>query len=458
MPENNLFGGGAAETVLVPAVLVAMLIAIILILILPRRMIVVPFLTICLLVPMSQNVVLGGVHLFVARIVILFGIARLTVSRFNGNARVLAGGWNGIDMLFLAWVLWRALAFIARHGETGAVVNQCGFVWDTLGAYFFLRYAIHNEEDIHTTTKVLALITILVAVGMLLEQRSLTNMFSAIGGQTPAIRGGKIRSQGPFSHAILAGVFGATTMPLFFRLWLTHKGRFLAATGAIGATIMVLTSASSTPLGAYAAGIVGICAWPLRRSMRAIRLGMAAGIFVLALVMNAPVWFLIARLDFVGGSSGFHRAMLVDQAVRRFDEWWLIGARNNQDWGVGLDMWDVQNEFVAQALMGGLVALILFVLLVSRTFGRVGVARRRSAVAERRQEWLIWALGAVMFAHVVAFFGADYFDQTRFWWFSTLAMIIAATVPAIAKKSNRLQPIPAGLTDPLVVPVTVERQ
>jgi hypothetical protein len=337
------------------------------------------------------------------------------------------------------------------------VVNQFGFVWDTLGGYFFLRFAIHNEEDIRKATRVLALTMIPVAIGMVIEQRSLINVFSAIGGQPSAVREGRIRSQGPFSHAILAGVFGATTMPLFFRLWLTNKGRLLAATGAIGAATMVVTSASSTPVGACAAGIVGICAWPFRRNMRAIRWGTVAGLSVLALLMKAPIWFLLARLDFIGGSTGYHRAMLVDQAVRRFGEWWLIGANNNQNWGLGLDMWDVQNEFVAQGLTGGLVALILFVLLVSRMFGRVGVARKLAG-ADRQQSWLIWALGAVMFAHVIAFIGADYFDQTRFWWFTTLAIIIAATVPPMAEKSHRSLTIPTRLTDPAAVPLTVRKE
>src|SRR5215475_14476851 len=118
MPDHSSLGGGPAETALVPAVLLAMLIAIVLILTLPRRMVIVPFLLICLLVPASQVLVFGGVHLFVARIVILFGLARLIVARFTGKFGILAGGWQGIDTLFLAWALWRSFAFIIRYGET----------------------------------------------------------------------------------------------------------------------------------------------------------------------------------------------------------------------------------------------------------------------------------------------------------------------------------------------------
>jgi hypothetical protein len=167
--------------------------------------------------------------------------------------------------------------------------------------------------------------------------------------------------------------------------------------------------------------------------------------------MKAPVWFLLARLDFAGGSTGYHRAMLIDQAIQRFGDWWLIGARDNDSWGVGLDMWDVQNEFLAQGMTAGLLGLILFVLLVSRTFRLVGAARK-SACSDRRQQWLIWACGAVVTAHVSAFIGSDYFDQTRFWWFTTLAIIIASTLPTSAGKYARPGLVPTRSIEPIMAP------
>jgi hypothetical protein len=437
MSDRYRFGGGAAETALSPVVLVAMIVGILLIFLLPRKFLIVPLLLIIFLVPLNQTLVLGGVHLFVARIVILFGVARLFTATFTSKGGVLAGGFNTIDKVFLCWALSQALAFMLLYGQTDAVVNQFGFLWDSLGGYFLLRFAIHNEEDIRRTTKVFALFAIVVAFCMLNEQRSMTNVFGLIGGRTiPDIREGRLRSQGPFAHSILAGVFGATILPLFLRLWSTKKDRLVTVAGILGATAMVITSGSSTPLGAYVAGILGLCLWPIRRNMRALRWGLVLAIVALALVMKAPVWFLLARVDFVGGSSSYHRALLVDQCIQRFGDWWLLGASNNQSWG--WDMWDVQNYFVAQALRGGLAAFVLFIMIVSRAFGRLGKARKR-VEANRQQEWLMWTLGSVIFANVVAFFGADYFDQTRFWWYASLAMVSAATSPLLTNKKK-----PAG--------------
>jgi hypothetical protein len=435
MSGHYRFGGGGTETALSPIVLVAMLVAIAFILLLPRKFLTSPFLLIAFMVPAGQMLVVSGVHLYVVRIVILAGLGRLIAAKVASKASIFGGGFSTIDKLFVCWAISRSFAFMLLYGQMDAVVNQFGFLWDSLGGYFLLRFAIRDEEDIRRTTKIFALLTIIVAICMVNEQISRTNVFGFIGGRLISeVRDGKLRSQGPFSHAIVAGVFGATIMPLFLRLWSPKKDRLLAIAGIIGATTMVITSASSTPFGAYMAAILGICLWPLRRNMRAIRWGIVSVIVSLALVMKAPVWFLLAHIDLVGGSSSYHRAQLVDQCIRRFGDWWLLGANNNQDWG--WDMWDIQNEFVAEALRGGLAALVFFVLIISKAFGRIGIARR-SFQSNRHQEWLTWMLGAIIFAHVIAFVGADYFDQTRFWWYTSLAFVSAATAPLLKKGTKR---------------------
>jgi hypothetical protein len=187
---------------------------------------------------------------------------------------------------------------------------------------------------------------------------------------------------------------------------------------------MVLTSASSTPVLAYLGGVLALFLWPVRAKMRPLRWAIVLVICALALVMDAPVWFIVAHIDVVGSSSGYHRAMLIDQFVRHFSDWWLLGSNNNETWG--WDMWDVQNQFIAEGETGGLLAFALFIALISLAFKRIGLERIRQQ-GDRAQQWLMWALGAVLFSHVVAFFGANYFDQTKFWWLAFLAMVAAAT-------------------------------
>ena len=56
---------------------------------------------------------------------------------------------------------------------------------------------------------------------------------------------------------------------------------------------------------------------------------------------------------------------------------------------------------------------------------------RKSVDGDKGKEWMLWCLGSAMFANVVAFFGVNYFDQSRIWWFILLAMISAIAAPML---------------------------
>jgi hypothetical protein len=173
--------------------------------------------------------------------------------------------------------------------------------------------------------------------------------------------------------------------------------------------------------------------------MRTVRWGMVAALAFLALVMKAPVWFVIAHIDLTGGSSGYHRAIIVDQFIRNFKDWWLIGVNDVSTYAY--EAWDVQNQYVMVGETGGLAAFVFFILMIVRACRRIG--RARQVVAGTSQEWLIWFLGATLFAHLVTFFGVNYFDQSKVSWFVLLAMISAATLHLQPARAQALQPVTA---------------
>ncbi len=353
-PDHFYFGGGAGDTVMHPLVAVMMIITIILTFSLRRKYAVVPFLLCAFLIPPGQMLVVGGVHLFALRIVLLFACVRIFIAKTSGSSSIFRRELNRFDCVFLSWALFRAAAFMILFSfQSGAVVNQVAFLLDVIGGYLFLRWAIQTETDILLALKVFAVVVAFVGLCMANEKLRSQNIFGYLGGfrVVPELRDGAIRAQGPFAHPILAGSFGATLVPLFLWLWTGAKERIFALAGIIGSTCMVFSSASSTPLMAYLGGIVAVCFWPMRKHMRLFRWGLATALVGLHLVMKAPVWFLIARIDLTGASSGYHRAMLVDTFIRHFGEWWLIGTNNNANWG--FDMWDLSNQFVAEGVTGG---------------------------------------------------------------------------------------------------------
>jgi len=208
--------------------------------------------------------------------------------------------------------------------------------------------------------------------------------------------------------------------------WLALMMVVMGAIGMVGATLITLTANSSTPLLAYAAGILGVCLWPMRRNMRIIRLGIVGALLGLSAVMKAPVWFVIAHIDLTGSSSSYHRAELIDAFVKHFRDWWLIGVKDSGSWG--WDLWDAQNQFVSTGQTGGLLSLILFIGVIVVGFKRVGHMRKLVEL-DLRKQWMLWLLGTALFANVVAFFGVNYFDQSKNAWFALLAIISVMTVP-----------------------------
>ena len=437
-PENYKFGGGEAASLLHPIVLVAMIVAILLIFLRPRRQVSTIFLFGAFLIPHGQQLVLEGIHFFVLRILILAVFLRLICSKRLPEEPFLAGGWNGIDTVFFLAIACRAVAFTLFYLSTAATVNQLGLLWDDLGGYFILRSLIRNERDIRSVIKSFAVLAMIFAITMVGEQFTGQNIFGLLGGVllVSQTRGDTfvplVRSQGAFQHGILAGTYAAAILPLLIWLWKKGESKSIALLGMMASAVMVATTASSTPLLSYAAGIFAISMWPFRRWMRMFRWGIVLAVVGLQIVMNAPAWYVIAHVRVIGVSSGTHRAELVGTFIQHFSEWWLLGTDSNGSWGAF--MFDTSNTYVNTGVNGGLLAFIFFMAILCRSFARIGNARKAVAGNDRNEEWCMWLLGCAMFVHVVAFFGISYFDQTRIAWFATLAVICTATAPILEAK------------------------
>ncbi len=423
-PEKFRFGGGAADTLLNPLVAVAMLIVIALIFTLPRRKVITPFLLGSLMIPLGQVVVLAGIHFTVLRILIIAALIRRAIPNGSSSEGKFPGGFNGIDRMVILWAVWVEVMCSLQFMQTLVLIHNLGDFLDMFGGFLVVRYFIVDRETVRRAIKALAVVCIIQGACMLNEQIAHVNVFGYIGGFGPfiTVRDGKIRSQGVLG-CISAGAFAGALIPLFLGLLTERKSRIIAFAGVAGATIMVITSNSSTSLLALAASALGILMWPLRKKMRLVRWGISLMIVGLHLVMKAPVWALIGRIDLTGSSSGYHREQLVDNCIRHFGDWWLMGYKDYDQWG--FCMFDMCNQFVVQAVLGGLVALVAYIAIFSRSFGRIGRSRKM-VEGDRRREWFLWCEGSALFSVVVAHFGINYPATTQlglfiFWSFASMA-------------------------------------
>ncbi|MGZ3611691.1 MAG: O-antigen ligase family protein [Ktedonobacteraceae bacterium] len=395
--------------------------------------------------PMGQQIVISGLHFHLFRILLLSGILRVIT---RGEAAQLK--LNGMDKIFVWWVIISIVFGTLSKPSTALLVNRLGDAYNAFGCYFFARCVIIQFEDVVVSVRTLAFISLPIAAIMQVEATTSHNLLSVFGGvpEITAIRDGHLRCQGPFRHPILAGVFGATQFPLFFALGCYHPAyRRLAIIAIISSLIIVITSHSSGGLLALFASIAGLTLWRWRKVMPLIRWGTFFAILILAMVMNAPVWYLLARLSSVAGGTGWHRAWLIDQAIAHFDEWWLFGTTYTAHWGPGgqvieanPDMMDITNHYIAEGVKGGVLKLGLFITLITSCFRGIG-RRLRAEALEPSAEFFVWAIGVSFFAHCLSFISATYFDQSILilYWLLAIISYIANSSPMDLESAEKPQ-------------------
>ncbi|MBN2040397.1 MAG: hypothetical protein JW864_10165 [Spirochaetes bacterium] len=403
-------------TVLNPIALSLTLLMCIFVLILKRDLVIVPFIIVACFITDMQRLVIAGLDFNMLRIMVIFGIIRFFIKKDVRSFKL-----NIIDKFMIFWTFSRMITHTLLWADSGALINSAGFLFDSLGIYLLMRLFLYDINDYSTVIKTLAVCSIVVAVFMFYEQLTGRNFFSVLGGvpEFTVEREGKLRSQGAFSHAIMAGTFGASLIPLMWAIWI-NKYKFYAMTGIIGGLIITFTSSSSGPVLTLLSSVGWIFLWRFRSRMKFVKWGVISLLIFLHLVMKGPVWTIIGKIDIAGGSSSYHRVALLDQAIRRFPEWMFFGVRSTAHWGWGLQ--DLTNNYVYEAVYGGIIPLIFFILIMRNCFKAVQLARLKIKQNVSLEKY-VWALGAVLFAHAVSFIGVSYFGQMLFFYYLALAMI-----------------------------------
>jgi hypothetical protein len=441
-PEHLQFGGGAEETAIHPLIAVYLLIAAVLILFLPRGKAITPFLFAFFTIPIQQVFVWGGFHFTALRMLILVGLTRRAFSRKKSSDGKDVAGFGGVDWAVLLWSISASIAFCLEYQERQAFIKQMGDLLDILGGYLVVRFLIPDGEAMRRTIKTLAVISMVLGICMVYEQVGHRNVFGYVGYPSVdvVVRNGHVRS-GATLGCIHAGAFAGVLIPLFLWLWTDKNSRMIAYSGLAGATVMVFTSHSSTSFLSLMGSCVGLACWPLRKQMRLVRWGLVCMLVGLHMVMKAPVWALIQRIDLTGSSSGTHRYMLMDMTIRHFSDWWLVGSKAYTTWGY--DSWDLCNQFVAVAVLGGLLTLIFYIAIFKLSFASIGRSRKL-VQGDRAQEWLLWCFGSSLFATVVAHFGINYMAQLIMGFFALLACISIATFELGEARVRAVEPAGQG--------------
>lgn len=402
----------------------------------PKRWGTAVFVWTCCLLGYGEGIELGSASFWLLRVFIVVGFVKILFIK-----PWPPGGWCTLDYLIVAMAVWQ-LASSAFHADViGNLTLKAGLVIEAIGAYFVTRRLTADLRSASDYVWTHAIVFIPIAILMAVEYTTLTNYFGyfGLGHWEPMIRDGRPRAYGPFQHPILAGTIGATAVPLF--VGILRSRPVTAVVGTTAALMMVVTSASSGPIVALTGGVAALLAWPIRRNMRQLRWGIVGFYVFLDLIMTAPAYYLMSRIDLTGSSSGWHRAALIESSIQHINEWWLGGTDYTRHWMPTGVTWseehtDITNQYLAYGVSGGLLLMALFVAVLAHGFAYLGRHMKQAAEVHSEYEFFLWCAGSALFAHAFAFLSVRYYDQSLTFVFMLLALISTIYQTALGRQRS----------------------
>ena len=354
----------------------------------------------------------------VVRIVIMVGILR-----------AWSGGFLKFDVthpmdrllgLFVVIVMLSGFAYPWNGGD--AFVTRLRISMDVAGTYLFARAYLAERESLERFAIGLAAVLIPFGLMMFYERISGNNPYRILGGQSlmAIVRDGRIRAQGSFGTPILAGTVAATALPFLASIW--HQHKTLALAGLLAALVTIFSTSSSGPIGTAMVAMAVMCGWKWRSHVGTILVWLVVALLVLHFIKSRPVWYLMALMDFVGGSTGWHRAYLIDMAIKHLDEWWAFGTDFTRHWmpyGLASDPnhCDITNYYIQLGVTGGLALTGALIAIQWRSFRLLRQEITNRFANDGLEKFRLWCLGSALAAHAVTFLSISYFDQMHvFYW------------------------------------------
>jgi hypothetical protein len=379
-----------------------------------RRYFLFPFIMAACFVPMNQRALLFNLEFPLLRILVLIGCLRVIL---KGETMIIQ--WNNFDKLILIWAITGSLVYIVQQETTSAFINRSGFMFDSLGMYWLFRQVVRNWEDVYGAVKIFAVFAIITAPLIALEKFQASSFFSLFGPVVGAFNRGRFRAAGPFPHYIMMGCFWALLLPFFYAQIKAKKNVMLYYMANLSVLSNVYFSGSSTPIMTVVAIVFFLPLYSYRMHGKLIFKITCCCLFLLHLIMKAPVWHLISRIDVFGGSTGWHRYFLFDNFVNHMTEWFVLGSMSTAHWGYGQT--DITNQFVLEGVRGGMITLILFITIIYNAVKIPGNFSLGDIAPEKK--WTSWGICVAMLGHFSTFWGVSYFGQIDMLLYLTFALV-----------------------------------
>jgi hypothetical protein len=254
-----------------------------------------------------------------------------------------------------------------------------------------------------------------------------TNLFSIVGRSAITVRDGEVRASGTFSHAILFGSFAAAIVPL---LWADHKYQknSIRIIAILSCLFIIFASQSSGPIIAIVAAFFFLYFFRWKQYGRILSWSILFSALFIHVAREMPIWhFFYVRVSIKASSTGYHRYLLTDAAVKEFWNWWLLGyGDTGPQWH--LKYWaythatftDMTNHYLLEGVRGGFLAMLLFMILCFKSVKILG--SYAISQPDPRDQWLWWGFTVSMITHCITFLSVAYFGQITLLLYMTIAV------------------------------------
>lgn len=375
---------------------------------------------------------LGTLDVSVARFVVAALLLRCLMNPHIVNKFKWSQMDTCVSIYLAAATVIPILTFVMPFAQV--IESKAGGLMDSYFAYLVARFCITDRSAIVQFAKLIGVALLPLAVLGVIEACTHWQPYAALKVYCPwglerlgmqVARFGLARAIGPYQHAINFGSTFILFLPLLYSL--RHERNYWRPLAYLLSLAAIIGAMSSMSSGPWMLAILTVFCLVLEKKKQWVKplvIFAVSACFLVDIISNRTFYHVIVSYANPIGGEGWHRAKIIDLAIERFNEWWLVGYRGlDPGWGplTGGTRTDLTNQYLAAAFNSGLLGMTAFCAMIVSSVHKL----RQTYISTEDpilRSWC-WALGSGIVALAISFNGFCLFDQTGTFFYCVLGII-----------------------------------